>query len=179
MGDVDEGAALVVVWADPGVTTGWGVVRVPISSLLDRGQVAVIPEMWWRCGQFRSADTSEGVDSYLHLCRAVWEKTEEEDLVVIGSESFTLMMQSTDPALLEPVRFLAVLRDRLRGTGVGVETQGASEMKRTITEDRLRLWGLWKPGAVHARDALRHCLLFLRRFVMSEEIQRRVGWKPE
>lgn len=173
---VMKGPALVVVWADPGVTTGWSVHRVPIRVLLEKGQVGALPVTWWRVGQFRSSCTSEAVDSYLELCRSVWAEASDEDVVVVGCEGFTLMMQSTDPALLEPVRFLAVLRDRLRGTGVGVEVQMASPAKKTITDARLRLWGLWAPGKDHGRDAQRHGLLFLRSFSSHEPVQRRVGW---
>lgn len=174
------GAALVVVWADPGVTTGWSVHRVVVSELLVRGQVGSVGRMWWRSGQYRSAGTSEAVDSYLNLVRAVYEKSGEEDIVVIGCEGFTLMMQSTDPALLEPVRFLAVLQDRLReteyGREVGVQVQQPGE-RSIISEDRLRLWGLWKPGMVHARDAQQHGLAFLRRFATQPLLRKRVGWE--
>jgi hypothetical protein len=178
---VMPGPALVVVWADPGVTTGWSLHRVNVAELLLRGQVGSVSRLWWRSGQFRTTGTSESVDAYLALVRAAYEKAGEEDVVVIGCESFTLMMQSTDPALLEPVRFLAVLEDRLRGTEygreVGVQVQGASEMKKTITEERLRLWGLWKPGTEHGRDAQRHGLLFLRRFASQPLLRKRVGWE--
>lgn len=169
------GPALVVVWADPGVNTGWSVHRVNIEELLAVGQVGSTRRMWHRVGQYRSASTSVAVDSYLNLCRAVWERAGDEDVVVLGCEGFTLMMNSTDPALLEPVRFLAVLRDRLRGTGVGVEVQGASEAIKTITDVRLKTWGLYKPGTEHGRDAQRHGLLFLRRYASQPELRLRVG----
>lgn len=172
---VMEGPALVVVWADPGVTTGWSVHRVNIEELVRVGQVASTRRMWYRVGQFRTPSTSASVDSYLNLCRAVWEKAAPEDVVVIGCEGFTLMMQSTDPTLLEPVRFLAVLRDRLRGTEVGVEVQGASEAVKTITDARLKTWGLWQIGVEHGRDAQRHGLLFLRRYASQPELRVRVG----
>jgi len=169
------GPALVVVWADPGKTTGWSVHRVNISELLARGQVGAVSRMWWRVGQFTGSSTSASVDSYLNLCRAVWEKSEEEDVVVFGCEGFTLMMNSTDHWLLEPVRFLAVLKDRLRGTGVGVEVQGASEAKKTITDVRLKSWGLYQAGTAHGRDAQRHGLLFLRRYASQPELRTRIS----
>jgi hypothetical protein len=167
--------ALVVVWADPGITTGWSVHRVSIPVLLARGQVAATSVTWSRVGQYRSGDTSSAVDSYLNLCRAVWEKSDDSDVVVLGCEGFRLMMNSTDEALLEPVRFLAILRDRLRGTGVGVEVQYPAE-RSVITDERLRLWGLWHPALVHGRDAQKHGLAFLRRFAGQEALRKRVGW---
>lgn len=171
---VMEGPALVVVWADPGRNTGWSVHRVNKQELLTKGQVGSVRRMWWRVGQFRSATTSGAVDSYLNLCRAVWEKSAPEDTVVIGCEGFTLMMNSKDYWLLEPVRFLAVLHDRLRETGVGVEVQQPGD-KDVITDARLKTWGLWQSGLEHGRDAQRHGLLFLRRYSDQPHLRARVG----
>lgn len=170
-----QGPALVVVWADPGRETGWCVVRVPLKELLVRGQVGTTDVTWWRSGQFAYDVTSVSVDSYLALCRAVWEKADEDDVVVIGCEGFSLEMQSRDHWLLEPVRFLAVLQDRLRASGVRVEVQMPGERK-VITDDRLMLWGLYKPGAEHARDAQRHALVFLRQFASKPKVRARYGW---
>lgn len=167
---------LVVVWADPGVTTGWSLHRVPGKLLLAHGQVGSMNAVRWSTGQFSASNTSESVDQYLGLCRAVYERVcGEEDVFVIGSERFTLMMQSTDAALLEPVRFNAVLEDRLRGTGQRVEYQGASD-KDVITDQRLMLWDAYKPGAGHARDAQRHGLLYLRRWATHSHVRARSGW---
>lgn len=168
------GPALVVVWADPGRTTGWSVHRVNIEELVTVGQVASTRRMWFKVGQFRSISTSDAVDSYLNLCRAVWDKAGPDDVVVVGCEGFTLMMNSKDHWLLEPVRFLAVLRDRLRGSGVEVEVQSPGD-KDTISDQRLKTWGLWQTGVEHGRDAQRHGLLFLRRYSSQPELRRRVG----
>lgn len=176
-GDVPvmKGPALVVVWADPGKMTGWSVHRVNIEELLRVGQVGAVSRMWWRVGQFGATSTSSAVDSYLNLCRAVWEKSTDGDVVVLGCEGFTLMMNSKDYWLLEPVRFLAVLKDRLRGSGVGVEVQGSGDAMKVITDARLRSWGLYRPGSEHARDAQRHGLLFLRRYASQSDLRLRVG----
>ena len=163
---------LAVVWADPGKMTGWCVVRVPVKTLLRLGQVGSTSQTWWRSGQYEAVSTSDAVDKYLGVARQVWERSEEDDAVVIGCEGFSLQMQSTDYWLLEPVRFLAVLQDRMLAAGVRVEVQMPGE-RTIITDARLQSWGLWKPGAVHARDAQRHCLRFLRRFCGDVELQKR------
>lgn len=166
--------ALVVVWADPGDTTGWSIHRVPIDLLLREGQVGALRQTRWSSGQFRPGSTSASVDQFLDLARAAYERiSEEDDVFVIGSESFTLRMLSTEPSLLEPVRFNAVLDDRLRGTGWWAERQSPSDAKQTITDARLRLWGIHKPGAVHATDAQRHGLLFLRRYASQPKLRAR------
>jgi hypothetical protein len=175
---VMPGPALVVIWADPGVTTGWCVLRVGISELLREGQVGVLRTLWWRVGQFRHSTTSASVDSYLALCRAAWAKADEEDVVVIGYEGFSLGMQTRDPDLLEPVRFEAVLKDRLRESGSGVVAERQMPGERSvITDSRLRLWDMWVPGPDHPREALKHGLVFLRRFAGQEELRKRLGWE--
>lgn len=168
---------LVVVWADPGVTTGWSLHSTPIDLLVREGQVGALRETTWKTGQFRFDNTSDSVDAYLRLCRKVYEEVaDDEDVFVMGAEGFTLMMLSTDHALLEPVRFNAVLLDRLRGTGQGVEFQQPTE-RLVITDQRLKLWGVYKPGAEHARDAQRHGLVFMRRFASQPKLRARLGWE--
>lgn len=170
--------ALVTVWADPGDTTGWSIHRAPIDLLMREGQVGAMRQVKWKSGQFNAGSTSANVDAYLDLCRAAYEKVaDEEDVFVIGSEGFILRMLSTEPSLLEPVRFNAVLDDRLRGTGTWAERQMPSEAMNTITDQRLKLWGVHKPGAIHARDAQRHGLLFLRRFAADVRVRQRYGWE--
>lgn len=168
------GRAIVVLWADPGRATGWSVHRVEIAALLRLGQVGAVSRMWWRTGVFRHESTSASVDSYLALCRAAWERSAEDDLVVIGCEGFSLEMNSRDYWLLEPVRFLSVLQDRLRGTDVRVQVQMPGE-RSVITDARLRTWGLWVPGTDHARDAQRHGLAFLRRYASQPHLRARLG----
>lgn len=156
---------LVVCWFDPGVTVGWCVLRVPVEYLLREGQVGARSRLQWRSGEFRMGSTSGNVDRALDIARTVEvELAEVGDLFTLGAESFTLRMLSLDEELLEPVRWLAVMRDRLRGSARVLETQGASDALRTITDDRLRAWDLWH-SSEHARAATKHSLLYLRRYV--------------
>lgn len=170
--------ALVTVWADPGITTGWSIHRVPIGLLLREGQVGAMRQIKWSSGQFNPGSTSASVDQFLDLARAAYERLcDEEDVFCLGSEDFILRMMSTERSLLEPVRFNAVLDDRLRGTGMWAERQSSSDAMKTITDARLKLWGAYKPGADHARDAQRHGLLFLRRFAADVRVRQRYGWE--
>lgn len=169
--------SLVVVWADPGETVGWSLHRVSCKHLLAHGQVGSVSVMRWSSGQFRARGTSEGVNQYLNLCRLAYERvTEEDDIFVIGTEGFTLRQFSTDSSLLEPVRFNAVLMDRLRESGPVVEVQQPGDAMQEITDARLMLWGLYKVGAEHGRDAQRHGLLFLRRWAADAKLRERTGW---
>jgi hypothetical protein len=64
------------------------------------------------------------------------------------------------------------------GAGGAVVAHRQMPGERTvITDARLRLWGLWVPGMDHGRDALRHGLVFLRRFSSQEVLRKRVGWE--
>lgn len=169
--------SLIVLWADPGETIGWSLHKVSAKHLLAHGQVGSVRVMKWSTGQFAARGTSDGVDQYLTLCREAYERiADEDDVFVVGAESFTLMQYSTDSSLLEPVRFNAVLEDRLRGSGQHVEYQSASDAKNEVTDQRLMLWGLYKPGAGHGRDAQRHGLLYLRRWAASAKVRERSGW---
>jgi hypothetical protein len=169
--------SLVVCWADPGETIGWSLHKVSCKHLLAHGQVGSVSVMRWSTGQFKARGTSEGVDQYLGLCRLAYERAcDEDDIFVIGAEDFVLMQYSTDRALLEPVRFNAVLDDRLRGSGQVVEKQMPGDAMKEITDQRLMLWGLYKAGAGHGRDAQRHGLLFLRRWAADERLRSRTGW---
>lgn len=174
---------LVVMWFDPGVTTGWAIIRVPIKHLLSMGQVGSIPHMQVNTGQYRTETTSENVDRALEIARAAYtDVAEEDDVMVVGHEGFTLRMLSSDPELLEPVRWLAVWDDRFAPPRVEfplpVERQNPSLMN-TIGDDRLKLWGLWQPGREHGRAALKHGLVYLRRFADQRVVRQMARYEEE
>lgn len=170
-------SALVVVSWDPGETTGWAIHRVSAKLLLEEGQVGSVSRMKWNSGQFNEGSTSRNVDRFLDVARVAFQEVaREEDVFALVGESFTLRMLSMDPSLLEPVRFNAVVSDRLRGKDMFIDWQTPSDALKTITDQRLMLWGLYRPGSEHARDAQRHGLLFLRRFYSDPSVRARLGW---
>jgi hypothetical protein len=132
---------------------------------------------WWRNGTLREGSTGANVDAFLDLARVAYEeRMEEGDVLVMVSERFTLLMNSTDPDLLEPVRFNAILEDRLRGSEQFIEWgQGPSDAKH-ITDAQLGLWGVYKPGPAHHRDAQKHGLVFMRRWASQPKLRERTGW---
>jgi hypothetical protein len=173
---------LVVCWFDPGVNTGWAIVRVPIKELLSLGQVGSVPHMQVSTGQFRMDTTSESVDRALEVARTCYQDVaDEEDVMVVGHEGFTLRMLNSDPELLEPVRWLAVWDDRFAPPRaefpLPVERQDPSLGLGTIGDDRLKLWGLWQSGREHGRAALKHALVYLRRFSSSREVRLRARYE--
>jgi hypothetical protein len=101
---------------------------------------------------------------------------------VFALEGFDLRESSMDPALLSPVRVNSIFMDRLAvgGAQVRVFFQSASDAKRTVTDERLRRWGLYDSSSgAHARDADRHATLLLRRFASDRDLRIRVfGYDP-
>jgi hypothetical protein len=177
-----EGAALVVCWFDPGMTTGWALVKVPMARLLTEGQVGSVRWTSWKCGQFGGGSgelaerTSVNVDRSLSLARRAYAVAPGVgDVFVLGAENFTLRMLSMEWELLEPVRWLAVMRDRLRPSGMELEVQEPADALRTITEARLMSWGMYNSSAEHGRSAMSHALLFLRRWAKDPRLRERAG----
>lgn len=175
-------ARLVIVAIDPGVTCGWAIVGVPIKVLLERGQVGSVPVMQVATGQYRMGSTSANVDRALDIMRTTYEELANEEDVLVGvHEGFTLRMLNSDPEMLEPVRWLAVWDDRFAPPRaefpIPVERQDPSLALGTIGDDRLRLWGLWQTGREHGRAALKHALMYCRRFADSSAVRLRAGYE--
>lgn len=145
---------------------------------MSRGLVGAARFVQWNSGQFRGGSTSKSVDRFLDIARLAYEQVAgDDDLFSLVVENFTLRMLSMDPELLEPVRFNAVLEDRLRGKPMVVEWQSPSDALSQIKDSQLGLWGLLtKKDPEHARDARRHGLLYLRRFASNAAVRKRAGW---
>jgi hypothetical protein len=172
-----------VCWFDPGVTTGWALVKAPMAKLLTEGQVGSVRWTSWKCGQFKGGDagspwerTSVNVDRALAVARRAYAVAPDDgDVFVLGAENFTLRMLSMEWELLEPVRWLAVMRDRLRDSGMVLEIQEPSDALRTITDQRLMAWAMYNSTAPHGRAAMSHALLFLRRWAKDPTLRERAG----
>jgi len=150
------------IWFDQGGSTGWAVVSVwaeavslPDYSIL-RNIVA------WSAGEFIGSEASQ-VDNMMDLVGA-WE----ENVDSVGLEDFILRTFSMGRELLSPVRIGARFEDRMYNLGLlslMAPCQQSELALSTVTDERLKLWGFWPPlsGQEHARDALRHCLTYLKR----------------
>jgi hypothetical protein len=117
----------------------------------------------------------------------VYEPTEQEqeeegwesDEFVFVLERFGLRILSMDTNLLAPVRVLDRLLDRMwcEESELPVFFHSSSEAMNTVTDERLRRWHMYDSGSgVHARDADRHALLFVRRFSDSQDLRSRLGF---
>jgi hypothetical protein len=168
---------LPVVAVDPGGTTGICAVRIEAQTL-------TAGEFW--AHEFYSSIEFLAYDQWPEL--AAPEAVMNTVLSITASydgrfpliiEDFSLRRMSRDRDLLSPVRVGERIAERLAGSpladGIYLVMQTPSEALGTVTDDRLRRWGLYRRGQPHARDALRHAVHFLRKARDSEEL-RKAAW---
>lgn len=161
---------LVVCAFDPGIRTGWAwydVDRIDMCSLGTRVGLKGADR------EFGTFDTSRGerfhVDQMVAVTRGCWAWAKvdpERDTFVVTIEDFILQMMSSDRELLAPVRLTARYLDRMETSGLAIWNKTtASEAKRTVTDERLKIWNQYVPSSGdHARDAQRHAILVLRKY---------------
>lgn len=177
-----------VIAIDPGETTGWSMWSVYPEALSDPAEKILGNIHTWTHGQVDCIEQFEvlsqqddrnpngtemvavvneaealGVAELVGLLRA-WEGA----AVVI--EHFILRQKRMDAALLSPVRITAALSQWLWQQKRGYYLQQPSYAKTTVTDERLKAWGIYHRagGLVHARDADRHAITFLRRCKADE-----------
>jgi hypothetical protein len=164
-----------VIAIDPGGTTGWCLMEVEPRSLLPEGPGVLESVRKWKIGQVDCGSTrgNLGTSPYAGISTA----GESAGAAVLSRlirnwpgaaivvESFVLRQFSKDQDLLSPQRITAKLEQYLWTDGRDYFTQSPSEGKTTATDERLKTWGFYtsEGGMVHARDATRHALTFLRR----------------
>lgn len=168
---------LYAVAGDPGGTTGAAVVSVPRDTVFGKAPYAGIR-----------------IEDYLHLSGSEPEmagalaelwllyKQIAGERVPLILERFSLRVMSRDERMLSPVRITALIKERvpvLDSAGrAQVFFQDVGEAKRVVSNARLKAWGIEAPligGEDHARDALRHDVLFLRRAAQSRSL-RQEAW---
>lgn len=181
----------VVVAFDPGVTTGWSVMKVHPDALSDP-QVNILDNIdHWANGQIvgESIDVAVGSQyTKVHEARKLVAKfagtgfltdSSPESAAVhemmevvrqwpgcaVVMEDFIVRQFNQDRDFLAPVRIMAGMDYALWRMGSQAFRQQPSEAKGAVTDDRLKRWGFYKRegGANHARDADRHSITFLRK----------------
>lgn len=178
-GGVSDTQKLFVVAFDPGVTTGWCVMRVQVAALLREGLRGVAlahpdPELFaWNTGYFRGPEPWQA-ELMMALCRGTWMHGEgefrlgpESDLFAVAIEQFRLREMGDDETLLAPVRIPAAFRALSWRAPFPVVWSGIPDAMKTFTDHRLRALNLWS-GVVgqlgeHQRDATRHAAMLVRR----------------
>lgn len=82
---------------------------------------------------------------------------------VVVIEDFILRRSEMNRSLLSPVRLGFGLVHQMRVDGMRAPVFQSPSDKAVINDERLRKMGLWISGQPHARDAMRHLVLYLRR----------------
>lgn len=154
--DEDDGHDYpTVITLDPGGTTGWTVMMVHPDCLTDPDVSILANIMHHEQGQFDGPEVEQAIQ--------IIDLFDAWDTAAIVCEDFQLR---TIAAELSPVRIRAMLELHLfrePDEGRSIFLQMPSMATGTMTDARLKDWKLYRPGQEHARDSLRHALMFLRR----------------
>lgn len=153
--ELDMAKELVLVGLDPGGTTGWAVLMIGREAMLDPelrilNNIALYTHGEITGDEHSQIDEIEGMIDSWPGCAVV-------------REDFTLRTQNKDKSVLSPVRLGFGIDHIMYKRGRQIFTQEPSLAKVTATDDRLKSWGLYRPGSEHARDATRHAITFARR----------------
>jgi hypothetical protein len=162
---------LHVIGIDPGGTTGWARLTVPRESIYGRAPGEIIE---WDFGQFYGP-----FEDQTHEIARLARETQSLDYKIgpaLIVEGFDIMPSNptTDQELLSPVVIAAQLQyAKYRGelSDARIVVQGRTMAMSTATDQRLKAWGLYHPGAEHARDATRHAITFIRRAKDKPELR--------
>lgn len=159
---------------DPGENTGWAVLWWDPDVLWDPAAPIIRSHVAWRAGTVSGGTENEQVALVLRHLRKYGSGREGTALVI---EDFVLRkMVTADRNLLSPVRITSKLEfSAWRGLRcVDGETrrwepsyQSPSDAKNVCTDERLKLWNMYAEGPDHARDAVRHAALHLRKLRAS------------
>lgn len=167
--------AATVIAIDPGGTTGWSLISVHPQCLIEP-DAAVLDNIFQHqhgqvdCGSHRgnlgtslhSGISTDGEFSGVYdLAKFIhgWP------CAAVVIEDFILRQHRMDRDLLSPVRVTSALGYCLWRKGRDYHVQTPADAKSVCTDERLKRWQMYDPvgSLVHARDADRHAILFLRR----------------
>jgi hypothetical protein len=159
---------LPLIGVDPGGTTGIVVLRVPwdwvFAPAEHENPYAAIEIVEYI--QVPEDEAVAAVERLYLLIRLTYPGA-----FPLVLEDFVLRVNTASRDLLSPVRVNAAIEERMKPlTLVRVYKQMPSEAKGTVTNDRLRRWGMYRRGKPHSRDALRHGVHFLRRARESKKL---------
>lgn len=173
-----------VIALDPGGTTGWSLVSVQPEVLFDPKADLMKGVKLWQHGQIDcgSLKGDRGMNGYGDIDDGVSVKGEAAGVNEIISllrvwpgaaiviEDFIVRQFNKSRDFLAPVRITAAINQYLYNQRRGSYVQQPALAKTTMTDDRLKKFNMYERsgGAVHARDADRHAVTFLRRLKQYE-----------
>lgn len=146
---------LALIALDPGGTTGWCLMSIGMQAMVDPEFRILNSIAMYTFGEVRGNE-HEQLSEIENLIDA-WPGA------AVVREDFILRTQSKDPRVLSPVRLGFGIDHLMYQRGRTAFTQQPAMAKTTATDERLKSWGLYRPGSDHARDATRHAITFARR----------------
>jgi hypothetical protein len=150
----------------------YGGMEVPMEQTAMRSEtrfVAVLEGEWPAKGEpIRSHDAAEVIQ--IRQIAGLLSNYESAAIVI---EDFNLRTQVTGREVTSPdrLRLAVTANEILHGEGRTPFLQQPSYAKTTATDERLKRAGMYLPGMVHATDAARHALTFLRDARQAEHIR--------
>jgi hypothetical protein len=157
---------LHVIGIDPGFRTGWARLTVPRKCLFATAPSEIISSDYGEiCGE--EEDQALSIANFAVVLQGM--DYQVGPAFVVEDFDIPPHAPTTDPELLSPVRIaamLCILQHIGKMADATVTLQRRSDAKGTATDDRLKAWGYWVPlieGGDHARDAMRHAIVALRR----------------
>jgi hypothetical protein len=153
-----------VFWIDPGETTGWALIAVHPQALACPDFAVLDNIVHWDCGDVRGYEWEQ--------CDWLVESAVSWPLAALGSEDFILRTYSAARSLLSPVRMTAAWEYEMWTRRRVIWKQQPAEAKVAVSDGRLAAWKMLPDGkSPHARDALRHALLFLKKAKSSSRLR--------
>jgi hypothetical protein len=146
------------VWMDPGVTSGVAVVwwdprSIACGRTLQDSILAVA------AGYLHGPEFKQ-VENFLELCKGMHGGKKG---MTVGTETFRVLSISSEDGFLSPVRLRTAIHWDMYKRGRILYGQAPSEAKTAFPDDRLKEMGFYVPGPDHARDAVRHGLLHVKK----------------
>jgi hypothetical protein len=163
------------MWLDGGTHSGWGIVWFDPDVLFDNDKKpSRAPVAWW-AGMVVGPEVNH-IDYIMAKLRMPGIGGEG---MCVGAEDFVVGEIRRERTFLSSPRTAAMLewalhRGQREADGVFRRRtmppkQAAVDAMHTINDSRLKLWDMYLPGADHPRDAIRHCLLWIRRLKVHGE----------
>jgi hypothetical protein len=158
---------LVVIGIDPGVTTGWAKITIPMDSIFGNEPGEIID---WKYGMLDGPETGQAQT----FCRIA----KRYIFPAIAIEDFDNRRPLRNREYLAPVRVASkiefCIQTGMAGQVTGHEWQMPSLAFETAPDDRLKRWGLYPPGPEHPKDATRHAITLIRRAKKDPKLARRI-----
>jgi hypothetical protein len=158
---------LVVIGIDPGVTTGWAKITIPMDSIFGDEPGEIID---WKYGMLDGPETGQAQT----FCRIA----KRYIFPAIAIEDFDNRRPLRNREYLAPVRVASkiefCIQTGMAGQVTGHEWQMPSLAFETAPDDRLKRWGLYPPGPEHPKDATRHARTLIRRAKKDPKLARRI-----